>query len=277
VSGADAYRLTRRVRARLFTVVIRRSFAAWGSRSVAVPPFRPIGERAITVGARVCFGAGCWLNAIGGVIAIGDGCSFSGDCTISAAESVTIGREVLVARGVHIGDHDHAFADPSRPVAQQGVANVAPVTIGDGAWIGHGAAILAGVRVGAGAVIAAGAVVTRDVPAYSLAVGAPARVTKSWAPAVHASSVPGSRPDVPGRDRLAHPRAGGAQGLADADRLLKGEWETLNVIRTDMARPDWSLDQMTGRRSTPEAYALSLNQRDESAVGNSAGRRQPPR
>jgi acetyltransferase-like isoleucine patch superfamily enzyme len=191
VNGANAYWLARRVRARLFTFVIRRSFAAWGPQSVAVPPLRLNGERAITVGARVRFGAGCWLNAIGGAIAVGDGCSFSGDCTISAAESVIIGREVLLARGVHIGDHDHAFADTSRPVMQQGVANVAPVTIGDGAWIGNGAAILAGVSVGAGAVIAAAAVVTRDVPAYSIAVGAPARVMRSWAPAGKASSALG--------------------------------------------------------------------------------------
>jgi hypothetical protein len=41
----------------------------------------------------------------------GDGYSFSSDCTISAAESVTTGREVLLARGVHIGEHDHGFAD----------------------------------------------------------------------------------------------------------------------------------------------------------------------
>jgi acetyltransferase-like isoleucine patch superfamily enzyme len=192
VSGVNAYRLAQRVRARLFTFVIRRSFAAWGPQSVAVPPLRLNGERAIKIGARVRFGPGCWLNAIGGVIAVGDGCSFSGDCTISAAESVIIGREVLLARGVHIGDHDHAFADTSRPVMQQGVANVAPVTIGAGAWIGNGAAILAGVSVGAGAVIAAAAVVTRDVPAHSLAVGAPARVMRSWAP-------PGKAPSALGR------------------------------------------------------------------------------
>jgi acetyltransferase-like isoleucine patch superfamily enzyme len=190
VNGADAYRLAERVRARLLTFVIRRSFASWGPRSLAVPPLRLAGERDITVGTGVLFSAGCWLNAIGGAIMIGDGSSFSGDCVISAAKSVTIGREVLVARGVHIGDHDHAFVDSSQPVMNQGIANAAPVTIGDGAWIGHSAVILAGVSVGAGAVIAAGAVVTRDVPAYSLAAGVPARVMKSWAPADRLPSRP---------------------------------------------------------------------------------------
>jgi lipopolysaccharide O-acetyltransferase len=182
VSGAGIYRLGRRVRARLFTLMIRRSFAAWGLRSVAVPPLRLEGERDITIGAGTWFGSGCWLNAIGGTITVGDGCSFAGDVTISAAASVMLGRDLLVARGVHIGDHDHAFTDPGRPARRQGIANAAPVMIGDGAWLGHNVTVTAGVSIGRGAVIAAGAVVTRDVPPYSLAVGIPARVVKSWAP-----------------------------------------------------------------------------------------------
>ena len=56
--------------------------------------------------------------------------------------------------------------------------------------------------------------------------------------------------------------------IADADRLLNGEWEMLGAVRTDMERPDWFYDPVTGRRSAPEAYAFSLDQRDESAVGN---------
>ena len=53
-----------------------------------------------------------------------------------------------------------------------------PVTIGHDVWIGHGAVILPGRTVGDGAVVGAGAVVTKDVPAYCIAVGAPARVVK---------------------------------------------------------------------------------------------------
>jgi hypothetical protein len=56
--------------------------------------------------------------------------------------------------------------------------------------------------------------------------------------------------------------------VADADRILKGEWEMLGAVRTDMDQPDWFLDPVTGRRSRPEAYAFSLDQRDELAVGN---------
>jgi hypothetical protein len=56
--------------------------------------------------------------------------------------------------------------------------------------------------------------------------------------------------------------------VADADRLLKGEWEVLGAARADLDRPDWFFDPVTGRRSAPDAYAFSLNPRDEAAVGN---------
>jgi len=56
--------------------------------------------------------------------------------------------------------------------------------------------------------------------------------------------------------------------VAAAEQLLTGKWEMLGVVRTDMERPDWFYDPVTGRRSAPGAYAFSLDQRDESAVGN---------
>jgi hypothetical protein len=64
------------------------------------------------------------------------------------------------------------------------------------------------------------------------------------------------------------PEQARAAAVADADRVLKGEWEMHGIVRTDLDAPDWFYDPVTGRRSAPEAYAFSLNQRDESAVGN---------
>jgi Heparinase II/III-like protein/Heparinase II/III N-terminus len=64
------------------------------------------------------------------------------------------------------------------------------------------------------------------------------------------------------------PETARAAIVADAERLLKGEWEMLGAVRTDMVQPDWFWDPVTGHRSSPEAYAFSLNQRDEAAVGN---------
>jgi Heparinase II/III-like protein/Heparinase II/III N-terminus len=56
--------------------------------------------------------------------------------------------------------------------------------------------------------------------------------------------------------------------IADADRILKGEWELLSVVRRDMDAPDWFLDPVTGRRSDRGRYAFRINQRSEEQVGN---------
>ena len=50
-----------------------------------------------------------------------------------------------------------------------------PVETGNDVWIGHGAIIKPGVKIGHGAVVAAGAIVTRDVPAYAIVAGVPAK------------------------------------------------------------------------------------------------------
>lgn len=51
-----------------------------------------------------------------------------------------------------------------------------PIRIGSDVWVGHGVVILPGVNIGNGAVIGASAVVTKPIPAFSIAVGNPARV-----------------------------------------------------------------------------------------------------
>jgi heparinase II/III-like protein len=56
--------------------------------------------------------------------------------------------------------------------------------------------------------------------------------------------------------------------IADADKIMAGEWTMLGVTRTDMKDPDWFRCPATGQRSDPGTYAFSVNHRDESAVGN---------
>jgi hypothetical protein len=53
-----------------------------------------------------------------------------------------------------------------------------------------------------------------------------------------------------------------------ADRLLRGEWEVLGVLRTDLVQPDWFHDPVTGRRSPPDRYAFRIDHRSEEENGN---------
>jgi hypothetical protein len=73
---------------------------------------------------------------------------------------------------------------------------------------------------------------------------------------------------LPADARALVAEAARAALIADADRLLKGEWEMLGVVRTDMDQPDWFYDPVTGRRSDPSKYAFNINQRSEEQVGN---------
>ena len=56
--------------------------------------------------------------------------------------------------------------------------------------------------------------------------------------------------------------------LEAAARLLRGEWEVLGAVRTDMVQPDWFYDPVTGRRSPADRYAFRINYRREEQTGN---------
>lgn len=97
---------------------------------------------------------------------------------IAGPGNITIGERCLIAAHVGIFANNHNFADPSRYITEQGVTSKG-ITIEDDCWLGHAVTVVDGVTIGQGSVIGAGAVVTKDIPAYSVAVGTPARVIKS--------------------------------------------------------------------------------------------------
>lgn len=94
---------------------------------------------------------------------------------------VEIGKNVWVTAGVMILCHqrDLSYYEIGKPVMDCPL-KIAKVVINDGAHIGIGAIILPGVTIGEGAVIGAGSVVTKDIPPYSVAVGMPAKVIKTF-------------------------------------------------------------------------------------------------
>lgn len=109
---------------------------------------------------------------------------------ISWAQSIFVGRRVVLGHNVRIGGQGTLVGYPGHPIdpdlraagAPDTDGQVGDIIIGDDAWLGRGVTVNAGVRIGRAAIIASGAVVTRDIPAGVLAAGVPARVVKVVAP-----------------------------------------------------------------------------------------------
>jgi acetyltransferase-like isoleucine patch superfamily enzyme len=183
MTAADAHRLFREVRDRALSVALRSSFESIGRRSRLSVPIQLSGTSRISIGDHVYLGPGCWLltHEPGGRLEIGDRTSVAGYCVLSAAVDIRIGRSVLFARNVYIADHRHGFGRADVPVLDQPLEDLRPVSVGDGAWLGQNVVLLPGVTVGRNAVVGANSVVRDDVPARSVAVGAPARIVRELA------------------------------------------------------------------------------------------------
>jgi acetyltransferase-like isoleucine patch superfamily enzyme len=116
------------------------------------------------------------------IISIGEKTRIHGSC-LHAREAITIGKNCLIAANTLIVDssgHDLSFPDVDNRINTAGGS--IPVVVEDNVWIGANTIVLPGVRIGNGSIIGAGSVVTKDIPAFSLAAGNPARVIKSYSP-----------------------------------------------------------------------------------------------
>jgi acetyltransferase-like isoleucine patch superfamily enzyme len=132
----------------------------------------------IEAGAEVSVGEGTWLRTdlapvhlvafAGARLEIGPEAFLSG-CHLSAKRAVRLGRRAWVGPGSRVFDADQHDLDSEHP------EQVAPVTIGDHAWIATDVTVLRGVRIGEHSVIGARSIVTADVPPHTLAFGQPAR------------------------------------------------------------------------------------------------------
>jgi len=153
-------------------------------------PFRVRGRRYIQFGKGLTTGTGCRLDAFSSknkmCLKLGDNIQINDSVHIAAINSVKIGNRVLIASKVFISDHNHGsygynniHSSPLIPPVERALSS-APVDIGDDVWIGEFVAILPGVTIGNGVIIGTMSVVTKDIPAYSIAVGSPAKVIKQY-------------------------------------------------------------------------------------------------
>lgn len=96
---------------------------------------------------------------------------------LGAGEGLWIGDDCIFAAYVQITDSSHHFEKISDSPRHDGGFSM-PVRIGAGSWLGSAVKVMMGVTVGEGCVVGAGAVVSRDLPAYSISVGMPAKVIR---------------------------------------------------------------------------------------------------
>jgi acetyltransferase-like isoleucine patch superfamily enzyme len=137
-----------------------------------------IGRRGrIELGRWSWLGHGTKIRCHEGVVSIGAKSVLGQECTISAYQHVSIGRECVIADRVMMIDFDHGVVEVERPIRLQGIYK-RDVRVGNNVWIGYGACILRGVTVGDNAIIGTNSVVTKDVPANAIVGGVPARVIR---------------------------------------------------------------------------------------------------
>lgn len=151
-------------------------------------------------GAKITIGSGCLIQGQLVVerdesrLEIADNVLVGGGTVVDCALSVVIEQDVLISYACIIADSDNHSIYPEQRVGDLALwmngrqnswhlAEMAPIRICRGAWIGARSIILKGVTIGAGAVVGMGSVVTRDVPPRTIVGGNPARVIREIGPA----------------------------------------------------------------------------------------------
>jgi acetyltransferase-like isoleucine patch superfamily enzyme len=112
-------------------------------------------------------------------ISIGDDSYIGHRVVLRAGTEIAIGRNVLIAtNGLITGDPGHPLDAEARRTRAAPLEDLGRIEIGDDVWLAYNVSVVGNVRIGEGAVVAANSVVTRDVPAFALVAGNPARVIR---------------------------------------------------------------------------------------------------
>jgi acetyltransferase-like isoleucine patch superfamily enzyme len=139
----------------------------------------------IVIGRGVFVDRDAWFSvAPGATLSIGDNAHINRGFVVSCAGQVSIGRNVVMADRVFVGDTNHGYTDVSTPILRQPMSPPRRVDIEDDCWLGINVCVLSGVTIGRHSVIGANSVVTHDVPPFSVACGNPASVVKQYDPVV---------------------------------------------------------------------------------------------
>ena len=158
---------------------------------------QPKKRKYVHIGDESVLGCSMIFESEHGEINVGKRTYISGDTTLISRSLIEIGNDVTISWGVWIYDHNSHSLDWQERINDMKqlitnikygnnfianknwtVVNTKPIHICDKVWIGFNAIILKGVTIGEGAIVGAGSVVTKNVPAYTVVAGNPARIVK---------------------------------------------------------------------------------------------------
>jgi acetyltransferase-like isoleucine patch superfamily enzyme len=160
----------------------KRRFHAFGQDTILHRPGSVFGAHQIAIGSHSLILAGTHLSVEtpawsrgAPVLRIGDRVGIRPYCMISAAEGIAIEDDVIIGAFSSVIDSDHTFAE-GRPNVMHNSLATAPIRIGRGTWLAERVAVLKGSAIGRCCIVGANSVVRGELPDYSIAAGAPARV-----------------------------------------------------------------------------------------------------
>jgi acetyltransferase-like isoleucine patch superfamily enzyme len=164
-------------RARIHWEFMRReAFVRWPLHGNVLEALR---EGRLQLGAGVVLEPNVWITAPGRArVRIGAGSFLNLGVMVAAQELVEIGEHCMLANGCFVSDANHRFDDPEKPVPWQGFETRGPTRIGANCWLGANVVVTSGVSIGERCVIGANSVVTGEIPPFSIAAGAPAKVLR---------------------------------------------------------------------------------------------------
>jgi acetyltransferase-like isoleucine patch superfamily enzyme len=168
----------------LWRTLGRPFFGRFGAGVRIVRPLRIVGAKYVRLDDGVTLQVAAYVavlkqGAADPLLHVGRGTQIGNFAHIVATQRIEIGEKVLIADRVYLSDNLHEYRDVDRPVMDQPLRQLAGVAIGDGSWLGENVCVV-GARIGRHCSIGANSVVTRDIPDFCVAAGAPARPIRRW-------------------------------------------------------------------------------------------------
>lgn len=137
-------------------------------------------EVGINIGNNVLINRNTILSCKNGSIKIGDNTNIGTNCLLHSASSLRLGENILIAAYCYLiagGNHD--FKRTDIPIIQQPEIHKGGILVENDVWLGADVKVLDGVKIDTGTIIGAGSVVAKNIPAFSVAVGIPAKIVRS--------------------------------------------------------------------------------------------------